>query len=182
MAQSSTQSNPLFGRPIWTYVNVVRGPARGPQPRLAQGSGQTGNAAQAGYNSVLPGYVSRPDYQPNLFDYQQKVRESFLNRIPDTINVGTNGRALVGTYEPHDVTIAHRFDHQMRRSEAWQEMSFPAGFRNLLQWQQAQKYRVQSVTQAARVLDSSNYFLGYQVTPQIAAQIGGSTLGYMGSQ
>ncbi len=179
MVLQSAQSDPLFGRPGWTYVNVVRGPARGPQPKLARGSGQTG---APGTQSALPSYVSQPDYHPSEFDYQQTLRESFVNRIPRTIFTGDNGRELVGTYQPHDFTIGQRFNHQMRRSHAWQDMSFPPDFRAILQYQQVMKYRVNSITQSARVLDSSNYFLGYQVTPQVAAKIGGSTLGNMGSQ
>ena len=182
MVLQSVQVNPLLGRPGWQYVNLVRGPVRGPQPKLAKGSGQTGIPGTPGTQSALPAYVSQPDYQPNEFDYQQKLRDSFVNRIPRSIFTGENGRELVGTYEPHDFAIAIRFMSHMRRSEAWQDMSFPPDFRQLLEWQQVQKYRVMSITQSARVLDSSNYFFGYQVTPQVAAQIGGSTLGNMGSQ
>jgi hypothetical protein len=182
MPAQAQQANPLFGRPVWSYVNVIRGPVRGPQPKLARGSGHTGNIAQAGYASSLPGYVSTPDYKPSLFDYQQVRRDSFLNRIPRTILMGENGRALVGTYQPHDFTPAQRFYHQFRSSGAWQEMAFPPNYRQLLQRQQAQNYRVNSITQSARILNQSNYFLGYQVDTQVAQKIGGSTLGYMGSQ
>lgn len=182
MANQAQQANPLFGRPIWSYVNVVRGPVRGPQPKLAMGSGRTGSIAQAGYASTLPGYVSQPDYKPNPFDYQNKLRESFLNRIPRTIRTGENGRELVGTYNPHDVTIGQRFYHQFRSAETWQVMSFAANYRNLLDRQQVMKYRVNSVTQSARVLSSSNYFLGYQLDPSVASQIGANSIGFMGSQ
>src|SRR5215469_11631106 len=93
-------ANPLFGRPQWSYVDVQRGPVRGPQPRLAQGTGRTAAShAPPGNAATLPGYLTDQEYEPSAFDYGPSDRESFLARIPPTINVGDNGRSIVGTYE-----------------------------------------------------------------------------------
>jgi hypothetical protein len=69
----------------------------------------------------------------------------------------------------------------MRQAANWQVMEYPPDFRNLLAWQQARKYRIESYTLSPRPLDSANYFLGYQINPQVASQIGQTTMGYMGS-
>ena len=181
---SNVQQNtdPLFGRPGWAYVDVVRGPVRGPQPRLAQGTGRTGAPSSKGTGPQLPGYVSNNDYDPSPYSYRPPNRESFLNTIPRTINVGDNGRELVGTYEPHDRAIGQRFFHQMRSAANWQVLAYPPDFRNTIQWQQVQGYRVRSMTQSARPLAANSYFLGYQVQSTIQGQIGQNALGYMGSQ
>lgn len=181
MAQTATASNPLFGRPGWTYVSVIAGPVRGPQPRLARGSGETGNPSAPGKAGALPSYMSDNEYLPSLDAYSPPDRQNFLYRPPRTINTGDDGRQLVGTYQPHDFTPGQRFNHQMRSAANWQRMEYPPDFRNLLAWKQVEKYRVQAITQAPRVLDSSNYFLGYQVNPQIASTIGSSNLGSLGS-
>jgi hypothetical protein len=181
MGQEQQQTNPMFGRPIWSYVNVVRGPVAGPQPRLAQGTGRTGKPSASGTAAQLPGYVSDNDYSPSPFSYQPINRESFENPIPRGINIGQDGRGLVGTYEPYDFTPGQRWNHQMRSAPNWQIMIFGPGFRNTFAWQQVQRYRVNSLTVAARPLGTSNYFLGYQVQPEIQSQIGQNPLGYMGS-
>src|ERR1700686_5518054 len=132
MALQGLQADPIFGRPTWTYINVQRGPVMGPQPRLSIGSGNTGGSGTPGANASLPGYVSQPAYKPTLFEYANTDKENFLFRPPRTINIGDNGRILVGTYEPHDITIGQRFFHQMRSAPAWQEMAFKPDFRQLL--------------------------------------------------
>lgn len=175
------QANPMFGRPTWTYVQVQRGPVRGPQPRLAQGTGLTGDPELPGNAATLPGYLSDYEYEPTFFDFSPSDRESFLARIPPTILTGTNGRDEVGTYQPHDFTPGRRFLNHMRRAYNWQDMSYPPSFRNLLAWQQVARYNLQSYTLSARPLTSANYFLGYQIQSEVAGQIGQSTLGYMGS-
>lgn len=131
---------------------------------------------------MLPGYLTDNAYFPTVFSYQPGNDQDYKIPIPRTINVGTNGRDLVGTYQPHDFVGADRFFHQGRSASNWQTMAFPPNFRNLLQWQQVQRYRVRSVTRSARVLDSSQYFLGYQTNPQVVGMIGQTGLGYMGSQ
>jgi hypothetical protein len=180
--QNVQATNPMFGRPTWTYVNVVRGPARGPQPRLSVGTGHTGDASLPGNAPQLPGYLSDNRYEPSTFTYDPVNKPGFEMKIPRSINTGTNGRDVVGTYEPHDITIGQRWNHQMRQAANWQVMEYPPNFRNLLAWQQVRKYRVQSLTLSPRPLDSANYFLGYQINPAIAAAIGQGQMGYMGSQ
>lgn len=173
--------NPMFGRPIWTYVQTMAGPVRGPQPRLARGTGHTGGTSLPGNASVLPGYLSDQQYHPVTFTYDSVNRPTFTRRIPRSIRIAQDGRDIVGTYNPHEFTPGQRFFHQDRQAANWQVMEFPPDFRNLLAWQQVQRYRVQSFTLSPRPLDSANYFLGYQVNPQIAQQIGQGTMGYMGS-
>lgn len=175
------QTNPMFGRPVWSYVNVVRGPVSGPQPRLAQGTGRTGKPAATGTAAQLPAYVSDNAYKPSPFSYQPKDRGSFVDFIARTIGSGENGRELVGTYNPHDVTIGQRFNHQMRQAANWQRQEYPPSFRNTIAWQQVPKYRVNSSTVSARPLAANSYFLGYQVQPEVQQQIGQNALGYMGS-
>jgi hypothetical protein len=181
MATEQQQTNPMFGRPTWTYVNVIRGPVAGPQPRLAQGTGRTGKPASPGTGAQLPGYVSDNTYQPSPFTYQPVRNDNFEKEIPRTIGIGQDGRDIVGTYQPHDFTPAQRFFHQLRSANPWQIQAFGPNFRNTIAWQQVQKYRVKSSTISAQPLASNNYFLGYQVQPEIQAQIGQSSLGYMGS-
>lgn len=180
------QVSPLFGRPGWTYVQPVQAPRLGPQPRLAQGTGRTAGPVTSGggYEPVMPGFVVQPDYEPPMYDYQGQNNQRFTRDIPRTIHVGDDGlHALNPTYKAYDVTHADRFFHQDRQVSNWQSMMYPPDFRNLLAWQQVMRYRIQSQTVSARPLDSSNYFLGYQVNPQMFAQsgIGQNTLGYMGS-
>jgi len=175
------QTNPLFGRPTWSYVDVIRGPVSGPQPRLARGTGRTGKPASPGTAAQLPGYVSDNAYQPSPFTYLPSLNDQFTTSIPRAIGVGQNGRDIVGTYNPHDFTPGQRFFHHTRSSKYWQNQSFGPNFRNLTAWQQVQKYRVQSSTISAQPLSNANYFLGYQVQPEVQSQIGQSSLGYMGS-
>lgn len=181
-AQNPISTNPLFRRPGWSYVGPAEAPRRGPLPRLANGTGYTAaKASPPGQAPQLPGFVADNDSYPSLNSYQPENIQNFQIPVPRTINVGSNGREMVGTYEPHDITIGQRFFHQARQAANWQVVVFPPNPRNLLQWQQAQKYRIQTLTMSARPLDSSQYFLGYQVNPQIASQIGQNSLGYMGS-
>lgn len=179
---SQQQTDPMFGRPNWTYVNIMRGPARGPQPKLAKGTGRTGAHSATGTGPQLPGYMSDNDYMPSPLEYLPKYNEDFTNPVPRSISTGVNGRGLVGTYEPHDITIGQRFFHQMRSAANWQAIEFPPSFRNSIPWQQAQLYRVTSATVSAKPLLGNQYFLGYQVQSTIQGQIGQNALGYMGSQ
>jgi hypothetical protein len=174
-------ASPLFGRPSWTYTQVQPGPVRGPQPRLAQGSMQTGNNSLPGNASQLPGYLSDNAYFPTLFPYDPINQPTFSSEIPHSIKVGNNGRELVGTYQPHDFTPGTRnFNHWRQAGAPWVQ-EFPPDNRQLLAYQQVMRYRVQSFTQQARPLSQNDYFLGYQVNPDIQSQIGQSTLGNLGS-
>lgn len=184
MATSPVQTvqqafSPLFGRPGWSYTNVQQGPVRGPTPRLSIGTGQTGDPSAGGKN--LPGYLSEQEYVASPNGYDPTLKNNFMARLPRSINVGNDGRDLVGTYKPHDYTPADRWIGVIRSAPNWQVNEFPPNTRNLLQWQQVQRYRIQSLTLSARPLDSSQYFLGYQVQTQVAAAIGQTNLGYMGS-
>jgi hypothetical protein len=179
----SQQSNPLYSRNA--YTTVYNSPVLGPMPQVTRNLG-TGHSALGatppGQTPLLPGYVTQNEYQPSLDEYQPALNETFEAELPRTINVGTNGRELVGTYEPHDWVQADRFNHQLRSAPNWQIMSFPPGYRQLLQWQQVMRYQVQSQTIAPRPIRQSDYFLGYVTDPSVAAKLGGNTLGYMGSQ
>jgi hypothetical protein len=181
-AQNPITTNPMFGRPGWTYISIQQGPVRGPQPRLARGSGRTGDPSLPGNAAMLPGYLSDNEYLPTLFTYDPVDKPGRLLRPPKTINVGTDGRDEVGTYKPHDFTPGQRFLHHMRQAANWQVMEFPPNYRQLLQWQQVRKYQINSFTLQARPLAASDYFLGYQINPQVAAAIGQSTFGNLGSK
>jgi hypothetical protein len=181
VAQNPITTNPMLGRPIWTYTDVAMGPVRGPQPRLAQGTGLTGNPSLPGNAGQLPGYLSDNEYFPTLFTYDAVNKPEFMGEIPKTIKTGDNGRGIVGTYQPHDFTPGVRFAGHLRQAAYWQVQEYPPNYRNLLAWQQVRKYRVNSLTLQARPLQSSDYFVGYQINPTISAQIGQSSLGSMGS-
>lgn len=175
-AYNPASLNPMFGRPNWTYVNLERSPVHGPDPRLAIGSGRTGNSALPGNDPQLPGYMSDTQYFPTMNDYAPEHVESNKIAIPKSIASGAdNGRQLVGSYEPHDSTPAQRFFMQNRSAHPWQQQSFPPDNRDLLTWQQAKKYNLRNVIEQARPLDQSNYFLGYQADPNVVARIGGQT-------
>ena len=178
------QAVPLYSRnAIWSYVSVVRGPSLGAQPRLAQGSGKTAAGTSLPGNAPsLPGYLSDNAYFPVLNEYDTHFAPEFAKYIPKSIKTGDNGRILVGTYQPHDWTPGQRQLQHMRQADYWQVQDYPPNVRNLLAWQQVQKYRVQSLTLQARPLSSANYFLGYTVNPQVQSQIGQTTMGVMGSQ
>lgn len=196
--QQAVQANPLFGRPPYAQVAAqgVLGPVpagnyRGGvtwMPPRQLGTGRTGALSKPGEANVLPGFMAeRKDYQPTTMEYAPDLRVSWMNKIPATLATpGTmDGIALLGTYRAHDFTAGRgdtRFIHQMRSAPNWQVMSFPPDFRKILQWQQVMRYQVMSQTRAARPLRQTDYFLGYVTQPSVAAQIGGNTLGYMGSQ
>lgn len=177
-SQGTSDISPMFGRPVWTYVTVNKGPQMGPQPKLAQGTGKTGGGG-GGTAGQLPGFVGENDYFPTQFAYQPQNQPSFRKAIPRTIGVGDDGISMQGTYRAHDFTPGTRMFNQYRQAATWQVQEFPPNFRLLLYRQQVQVYRLRSRIEQARVLDSSNYFLGYQVQPQVAANIGGSTMGGM---
>lgn len=172
-----TGNNPMFGRPSWTYVQTLQSPVSGPSPRLAQGTGRTGDPALPGNSVQLPGYLSDNAYFPTMDEYAPEHREDNHITIPKAIPAGSNGRETVGTYEPHDFTPANRFFTQYRSASNWQVMSFPPSPRQLLSYQQVQKYNLASYVQQARPLPANNYFLGYQIDPSIAAQIGQTSNG-----
>lgn len=181
--QNQIIANPMFGRPIWSYIKVAPGAVRGPQPRLAQGTGHTGDPSLPGNAARLPGYLSDQQYEPVEFTYAPPNDPRFQARLPRTINVGDDGlHALNPTYRAHENVQADRWQAINRKAEMWEVMEFPPGPRNLLAWQQVQKYRLMTLTLQARPLTQDNYFLGYQVQPQVQANIGQTTLGYMGSQ
>lgn len=180
--QSPQATDRLFGRTGWSYVNIIRGPVIGPQPRLAKGTGKTARRnTKSGIDAQIPGYLASSDYVPTPLEYSPTNQQDFTRKIPRSIATGDNGRQVVGTYNPHDFTPGQRFFHHNRSAANWQVIEFPPSFRNTLQWQQVQRYRVNSLTVSARPLAANEYFLGYQVQSGIQSQIGQNSLGYMGS-
>lgn len=182
--QGASSLSPLFGRPGWTYVKADPAPIKGPTPHLAQGSGRTakGPFALPGNSPSLPGYLVDNEYYPTENAYQPPYEPSFRSPIPRSIQVGNDGIDLLGTYRAHDFTPADRFFNQFRKAAYWQVQEYPPNYRNLLAYQQVRRYQVASRTEQPRVLDPSNYFLGYQINPLVQASLGQSTLGSMGSQ
>lgn len=166
---------------IWAYTGQPLQAINTPKSKTSTGTGRTGKPAPAGQSATLPGYVSEPNYTGASFGYNPRFRDDFVRPIPKSIQHGVDGLlALNPTYRAHDFVLAQYANDQNRRASAWQEQAFPPSFRDLVQWQQVRKYRVFSQTVSNRPLDPNNYFLGYVTQPQIAAQIGGSGLGYMG--
>jgi hypothetical protein len=173
--------NPLFGRPNWTYVTTVPTPVTGPSPRLAVGTGRTGDPALPGNSAQLPGYLSDQQYFPSVGEYAPVYQERFTLPIPKQVGNGENGRQMVSTYEPHAFTPGTRMFNQYRSATNWQEQAFPPSGRELLSYQMVQKYQVQNSIARARPLAQNNYFLGYQLDPSIAGEIGnGSGNGSLG--
>ncbi|HET7639371.1 MAG TPA: hypothetical protein VFK47_11595 [Ktedonobacteraceae bacterium] len=163
---------------LQAYQPIQRGPVMGPSARLSVGSGQTGVAAQPGFQSELPGYVSEQiTVGGNLAGYQPGTQENYTLHIPLEIPYADNGRDLVGTYQPHDTVVAHRFFNQNRSAANWQEQQFPLNFRDLLMYQLVLKYQIQSFINESAPLDPQDYFLGYVTTTPIASEIGGSGYG-----
>ena len=180
-AYNPIQTSPLFGRPSWTYVNTQTGPVRGPQPRLARGSGLTGDPSLGGNASQLPGYLSDNEYYPTLFAHDP-INQPVKNKpVPMSIGVGNDGRDMVGTYKPHDFVIGRHDINSLRQAANWQVQEYPPNYRDTLKWQQVQKYRINNFTLQARPLTQNDYFVGYQINPQVQAQMGQSTLGNLGS-
>lgn len=169
--------SPLFGRPGWTYVTVQRQPRIGPQPKLAVGAG----GMPVSGNVQLPGYMAYNTYQPQGMEYDPRLNLNRKQNIPRQIRAADDGRGMVGTYQPHPVNRSDYMRYQNRSARMWEEMTFGPDFRNLILWKQVEKYRVQSTTISAAPLPQSNYFLGYVTNPQVAADLGGNALGYMGS-
>jgi hypothetical protein len=161
---------------IWSTLQVLRSPTRGPTPELAQGKPR-GVQALPGNAATLPGYLTQNTYQPNVFEYQPVYQRNKRVTIPRTISVGNNGRDMVGTYDPHDFTPAVRAFTQNRSAPSYQMYSFPPDFRNLLSFQYARTYALQNIIVQARPLPQSNYFLGYTVDPKVAQQLSGGSLG-----
>ncbi len=161
---------------LWSTLQVLRGPSRGPTPQLAKGK-PSGVEALPGNAATLPGYLTENDYRPNVFDYQPDYRNNKLLHIPRGLSVGDNGRSVVGTYEPHDFTPGQRAFTQNRAAANWEIMSFPPNYRNLLAFQYARTYALQNVIVQARPMAKSNYFLGYTVDPAVAQQLSGTSLG-----
>jgi len=197
---TAVAANPLFGRPSYAAVKpqgVLGPPLAGNykggtinQPARQLGTGHTARrATHPGTQATLPAYMpEQTGYQPQGLDYQPPLRTDFLKRIPATLHgpgMWVDGRNLIGSYQPHDFTAGvgdQRFNHQFRSAPNWQVMSFPPDYRILLQRQQVMRYQINSQTRLARPLRQTDYFLGYVTQPSIAAQIGGNTLGVMGSQ
>jgi hypothetical protein len=131
---------------------------------------------------MLPGYLTDNEYFPVLNTYDTNYEPSFQLYPPKTIKTGNDGFELVGTYRAHDFVPGQRQLSHMRQADYYQVVQYPPNVRNLLAWQQVQKYRVNSLTLQARPLDQSQYFLGYMVNPQVQGVMGQTTLGSMGSQ
>lgn len=178
-------TNPLFGRPGTTnYSPRVSSPQQGPLPKMSLGSGQTGQAADrstAGF--VAPGHLAVvEDYEPVGLDNEPQSVDTFTrpNVPPKTIGVGTNGRELVGTYDPHDFTPAQRFIQQWRSAKLWQSPIFGPSWRNLLVWQQVAKYNLYNQLAQSRPVSQSDYFAGYTTSDSVAATLQGSGMGASG--
>lgn len=180
-------TNPLFGRPGISYTPRVGNSQAGPLPKMSVGSGQTGqatNRSTAGF--VAPGHLAViEDYEPVGLDNEPFQVDTFTrpNVPPKTIGVGTNGRELVGTYDPHDSTPAQRFIQQWRAASMWMSPVFGPSWRNLLIWQQVAKYNLYNAVAQSQPLSQADYFAGYVTPDTVGVQgsgmgVSGGTLGY----
>lgn len=179
--------NPLFGRPGVTYTAQFTPPQAGPLPKMSVGSGQTGGTANRSTAGFVPaGHIAVvEDYQPVGLDNEPFQVDTFTrpNMPPKTIGVGTNGRELVGTYEPHDFTPAQRFIQQWRAAHMWMSPVYGPSWRNLLVWQQVAKYNLYNALAQSRPVSQSDYFAGYITPDNVNLQgsgmgASGGTLGY----
>lgn len=182
---ANSTTNPLFGRPGIDYTGRVSTSQAGPIPRMSVGSGRTGVASDRSTGFVPTGNAGQQDYQPQGLEYSPLAVDAFSrpNMPPRTVNLGNNGRELVGTYEPHDFTPVQRFFHNWRAASNWQSIAYGPNWRNLLIWQQVQKYNLFNAVAQSRPLSQTDYFLGY-VTPagtnvsSPGMGASGGTLGY----
>lgn len=173
--------NPLFGRPGFHY-SVSRPSGRvGPTLKGAPGTGQTGISADRSRGFVPSAYASQQHMPMQQFDYSPPndsvydigLQVESRKVIPRSIGVGTDGSELVGTYRAHDFTPADRFFKQGRSAWNWQDQSFGPEYRWILPQQQPARYNLYNQIALARPLSPNQYFLGYQMQPAIAQQIGG---------
>lgn len=165
VSEQNTRPNPaLFGRPGFTYVQVVSTPQSGPLPRLAQGSGRTGKATDRSQGHIPGGYLAENDYQPDSYSYMPEQRDDFHKEVPKSVGEGNDGREIVGTYNPHDFQMAAYQQNQWRSSANWQNITNGPSWRNLLIWQQVRSYNLYTQIAQARPLSQNDYFVGYQTS------------------
>lgn len=173
--------SPLFGRPGFAYATWKPQGRIGPTLKGAPGTGQTGVSADRSRGFVPAAFASVQHMPMQQFDYSPPNDSVYdVGTVPKpyavqprTIRFGTNGRDLVGTYEPHDFTPADRFFKQGRSAFSWQDYSFGPEYRWLQPQQQVARYNLYNQVGLSRPLSPNNYFLGYQMQPAIAQQIGG---------
>lgn len=165
-----------------SWASGLEGPRRGPFPMLAYGTGRTGKSAKGGNSAMTPGYVSDSEVYGYDMAYDPPDKDNRLIPIPNAgpqTGTWTDGIALLGTYRAHDFAPAQRFFHQAASTQNWQQMNF-VEYRDLLQYQNVQKYRPLNPVVPSKPVYQNEYFLGYQQDTSVAAQIGGiNTLGYM---
>lgn len=160
----------------------------GPIPKLSSGSGLTGtgNRDNRALGFAPAGYATQQYMPVTQFDYMPPLDESFdigisektpYAGLPKSIAVGTDGREMVGTYQPHDFTPAAHFFKQGRSGGNWQDMSFGPDYRQLLDQQQVARYNLYNQVALARPLSPNAYFLGYQTQASVSQMIGGTAQG-----
>jgi len=168
---------------IWSYVSQETGLIATPAAKLSHGTGANGKPTQ-GTGAQLGAFVSEPDYTASPNTYQPLGSDVFTRHLPTSIGQGDDGlHALNPTYRAHDFRGAEYTQGHYRQARNWQIMAFPPVFRELLQRQQAMRYKTFSNSYAPRVLSRQDYFLSYTPDPSVNAQIGGMNgLGSMGNQ
>jgi hypothetical protein len=154
------------------YTSVMTSPRIGPQARLSYGSGATGGRDVRADGTQYGGFLAENDYQPAPMDYAPGTSGNYLARIPASVGIGDNGRSVVGTYQPHDFTIAQYMQYNRRSSANWQDMTYPANWRNLVGAQQVSKYNLYNQVGLSRPLAQNDYFLGYQMQLSDARGLG----------
>lgn len=163
----------------------------GPIPKTATGSGQTAKKAGRALGYTPGGWTPPNQIEGAGMDMMPYLKEDF--NTPKSINhdapggiprygvAANDGRDYLPTYRSHDWVWADRFMKQGRMPGPWQQTSFPPGYRALDQRQNPVKYNVSNTVALGRPLSRNAYFLPYQMSSTVAAQIGGGVgrpLGY----
>lgn len=170
-----------LGRPLRAgYRNE---PLYGPAPKTStvlQSQRIGGSRSAQGMGSQPGGYLpAQEGYKPGAVLTNQPVLDNtFMRRLPRTINIGDNGGRSVGAYwnvtAPRDFFIATRWQPSTRSATNWQQDFFPGFNRQLLRYQPVQRYTTQNSVILARPVSVNDYFLGYRMAQSSAAGYGAS--------
>lgn len=174
----------------YSKVQAAGGPM-GPVPKTAVGTGQTAKRAGTalGYtpggwtppSQVIEAGMDMMPYLKESFDSPAKLSHDAPGGIPRYGVAANDGRDYLPTYKSHDWVWADRFIKMGRMPGPWQQQSFPPGYRPLQPRQQPVRYNISNTVALGRPLSRNAYFLPYQMSSSVAAQIGGGVgrpLGY----
>jgi hypothetical protein len=152
----------------------------GPVPKLSTGSGQT-TPKRVSALSYSPAGSGTADITPSagmeMMPYRRDSYDASPVGIPLRGVAATSGTDFTPTYKSHDWAWVPRFYKHGRSPGPWQETAFGPGFRYLQPVQTPIKYPIGNRIHLARPLSQNAYFLGYQTTSDVYAQIGAGGAG-----